>query len=202
MGLVAVSGPSLADLQFTEVPHEYRHRPTDRVIPGVTNTMRDAGLGFQGFAPQSALDRGNYTHEASVLIDENALDWSQVPEEWEGYCRAYERAVRERDFTPTNAEWRFWHPQFFYAGTLDRVGFKKGRRGGVELKTGSHRHVATQSGAYDRGWAFWNPTKLLEWWECWVLHGDGTYTPIELDVAEGFMDFAAVLRVSARKREP
>lgn len=198
---------SLDDVELIEPEHRYVHRPSGREVAGTTDTLRECGLGFAGFAPQSALDRGNVVHEATVLVDEDDLDWSSVPEEWHGYVRAWERYKRVTEFRPTHAEWRFWHPRFWFAGTADRFGFKKGRRGGVEIKTGSYRHVWAQCGAYDRGWSFWHPDKPLEWWECVVLNEDGTYRALELardlpSVDEGFQDFAACLRVLARRNDP
>lgn len=198
--------PTLDDIELIEPAHIYRRKSDRMILPGVTGTMREVGLGFTGFAPIEALNRGNFVHEGSVYVDDGSLDWGSVPLEWAGYLRAYERAKREREFTPTHAEWRFWHPQYGYAGTLDRIGLRRGRRGQVELKTGSIRHVWIQAAAYDRGFKFWFPNLAIEWSECWQLHENGTYSVYEFgrdtpSLDEGWNDFAACLRIVARRRD-
>lgn len=199
-GDLVVAGWGLGELTFDAVPHRYMVRW--RELDSVTKIMRACSLGFTGFAPEEALARGNYAHEASVLIDDDALDWSQVPERWAGYCRAYERAIRETRSRAAAAERRMYHPQFWYAGTLDRVVIREGRRIGVELKTGSTTDVSVQSAGYDRLWRFWWPNRPIAAWECWKLNEDGSYRIHELDVEEGWQDFASCLRIMARRRQP
>lgn len=193
----------LEDLLFNPVPHLYQHGPTGRNLPSVTTLMRENGIGFTGFAPQSALDRGNYTHEASVLIDEGDLDWSQVPIEWLGYSRAYERAMRELHAKPVAAEFRLYHPDFLYAGSGDRVVIRDGKRRGWEIKTGDFTDVSVQCAGYDRMWDFWFPDKPLDGWDCLKLNDDGTYRLIEnLDVKLGWRDFVSCLCLSTRRAWP
>lgn len=191
----------IEELEFEAVPHRYLVR--GREIPSVTHVMRELGLGFVGFAPQEALDRGNYVHEASVLIDEDALDWDAVPEKWRGYCESYRRTLLETRSRPFRAEWRFFHPSFGYAGTLDRVVLRDARFGLIEIKSGSTRHVHIQGGGYFEGWRYWNPTRELSFGECWRVQEDGSPAHlIPFDLGEGWADFAAALRVYRRKGDP
>lgn len=187
-------------IELLEPEHRYIHVPTSREIPGVTHTMRAHGIGFQGVAPQEALQRGSWVHAASVLIDEDDLDERSVPREWAGYLDAYRRAVRETGVRMLEAEWRFWVPEYGYAGTLDRIALRKARRGQIELKTGDTSDVDVQVAAYDRGWRRWNPERPCEWAECWKLNDDGTYRIVPIDIEAGWRIFAACLVVEERKR--
>lgn len=195
-------GWSLGDLDFQAAPHVYFHHGARRELPSVTKLMRENGIGFTGFAPQEALDRGTYTHEASVLIDSDELDWSQVPGEWRGYCEGYRRALRDSGARPIAAEGRLYHPQFWYAGTFDRVAMMHGERVGIELKTGSTTDVSVQAAGYDRMWSYWFPDKPIRRWECWKVNEDGTYRRIDLDVEDGWRSFVACLVLSARRAKP
>lgn len=192
----------LEDLLFNPVPHVYQHMPTGKDLRSVTTLMRENGIGFTGYAPQSALDRGNYVHEASVLVDADDLDWDQVPEEYAGYVRGYEKAMRETESRPAVSEFRMFEPNLWFAGTLDRIVIRKGRRIGIELKTGSTTDVSVQAAGYDHLWSFWFPEKPIEAWECLKVNDDGTYKLFELDVQGAWRDFVSCLCLSARRARP
>lgn len=194
----------LDELEFIPYPHTYIVR--GREIPSVTTLMRRYGLGFQGYAPQEALDRGNYVHEASVLIDEDDLEWSTVPEKWRGYLNGYV-AARRADGPGVKvvaAERRLWHPEFWYAGTLDRamIVIRDRVRMIRELKTGDATDVDAQVAAYAHSWNRWFPqTPVSEKaGECLRPNRGGGFERWDLDLEAGWRPFAACLVIEDRRR--
>lgn len=194
-------GHRLDELEFQPIPHAYFLR--GRELPSVTNLMRENGIGFQGFAPQEALDRGNFCHEASVLIDGNELDWSTVPQDWEGYCRAYERAIREQPVKVVAAERRLFDPGLGVAGTLDRTVIRNAMRMIREIKTGDASDVDVQIAAYARLWNLWFPNEPVnqDVGELLKLNDDGSYRLTDVNLRDGHQDFIACVRLSARRRK-
>lgn len=192
---------TLDELEFRAVPHEYYVR--DRELPSVTMLMRKYSLGFTGYAPEEALNRGTWVHEASVLIDDGDLDWSSVPEQWRGYCEAYQRAVHENPARTLTAEARLFHPVYWYAGTLDRAVLihRDGGWGIRELKTGSTEDVDAQVAAYRAMYEHWFPQRKIGFGECLKVNDDGSYRLWRLDLDEGWRVFAAILVIEERKRK-
>jgi hypothetical protein len=194
--------PRLDELEFYERDHRYIVR--GRQLPSVTQIMREVGLGFTGFAPQEALDRGTYCHDASVYIDTGDFWWTdpELPEQWRGYLLGYQELVRITRSTPIAAEWGFWHPLYGFAGRLDRVIIRDGRYGLVEIKTGSTRHVWIQGGGYRIGWDYWRPDAPLSFAECWKLNATGPADRFAIDLDLGAAEFSAALTVFRRRGEP
>lgn len=190
--------PRLDELEFEKVPHRYVVR--GRELGSVTHLLREHGLGFQGVAPQEALNRGQFVHECSVLLDEHDLDRGSVPEKWAGYLDAYELAVRELELRMVAAEWRSWHPDYLYAGTLDRVAIRKGKRLLFDLKTGDTSDVDAQVAGYERLWRYWRPKEPVAYGACLKVNEDGTYRWFDFDIEAGWRIFAACLVVEERKR--
>lgn len=189
---------TLADLEFHEGAHVYRWQ--GRELPSVTKIMRAHDLGFQGFAPQSALDRGNYCHEAFPLIAEGALEWSNVPEEYVGYCRAAERYLRETETRITDAEIRLVEPDLGYCGTPDAIALRRGVRFLVEVKTGDASDWDVQAAAYVRMWNRWFPTRTVVAAEGVKLNEDGTYRTETLNIGAAWNVFSACLVLEHRTR--
>lgn len=183
--------PTLAELEFHAGSHTYRWQ--GRELQSVTKIMRAHGLGFQGFAPQSALDRGNYVHEAFPLIAEGALDWPSVPEEYVGYCRAAEAYLRDTGTRVVRSEERLVEPELGYCGTLDFIGIRRARRLIGEVKTGDASDWAVQAAAYERMWRRWFPQLSVHFGEGVKLNEDGTWRSEPLDLASGWNAFAACL---------
>ncbi len=76
-----------ATLKFDEAKHEYSIG--DRVIPGVTNVIKAAGMmDFHGDATE-AMDRGRAVHMICQLHDEGKLDPKRVPGDLRGYLAAW-----------------------------------------------------------------------------------------------------------------
>jgi hypothetical protein len=185
---------SLDQLEFQRVPHVYLWR--GRELDSVTKIMRRHGLGFQGVAPQGALDRGIYVHEALPLIGE----WSAIPEDYAGYCHAAEAYLSQTETRITHSELPLVHPELGYCGTPDAVVLRKGRRGLIEAKTGDASDWDVQAAAYVRMWERWFPNLAIEFVEGVKLNDDGTYRTEDLDIGPGWNAFAACLVLESRTR--
>ena len=191
----------LEDLELIDPDHIYIHRPTAREVRATTKLLRAYGLGFQGVASVEALHRGAFVHECAHLWSANDLDESSIPEKWRGYVAAFIRAVAESGTKITTAEWRFYHPTAWWAGTLDAVGIRGTRRVLLEYKTGDATDVDAQCASYWKGWEYWNPEKPIDCAECWKLNEDGTYRVIPIDLAAGWRLFVSLLEIDNRLTE-
>ena len=187
---------SLEDLVLVEGPHVYVVGGSHE-LPSVTHLMRRVGLGFGGAAPQSALDRGRWVHDATTLIDEDDLDWISVPAEYEGYCRAWERVRREVPVEIVRSEWRSYHRAYGYAGTCDRIVQHDGVRQVLEIKTGDTTDWQVQAAAYAELDAHWRPgVPRAEIGLLVQLASDGTYRTAEASLADPWRTFVAVLQIA------
>lgn len=196
--LVKPGEATLADLEFHAGSHVYRWQ--GRELPSVTKIMRAHGLGFQGFAPQSALDRGNYVHECLPWIADGSLEWDAIPGEWVGYCRAFERYLAETETRLTDSEVRMVEPDYGYCGTPDGIALRRGRRLLIEAKTGDSTDWDVQAAAYERMWRRWFPTRPVHEAEGVKLNADGTYHREKLDIEAAWNVFAACLVLESRRR--
>lgn len=192
------------ELRFEEEPHRYTLIPSGRELPSVTRRMAENRLGFNPDGiPESILERassrGSYVHAGTVLIDQDDLDDGRVPEEYLGYFAAYRKALAETGFVPRVSELRLYSKSWWYAGSPDKVGMRRARRIGWEIKTGATDDVDVQAGGYDGLWREWFPWAEIDAWECLQLRRDGSYRLWELDVKNGLIDFHCCLRVSARR---
>lgn len=114
-----------------------------RVIPGVTEILKDAGIlkfGARGseLENNAAMSRGKAVHAACHYMDEDALDWSSVSDECVPYVMAYEKFRTDTGFVPTRIEERMVHETLVFAGTIDREGTwnQSKNRIVLEIKTG------------------------------------------------------------------
>lgn len=115
------------------------YRIDGRRVPSVTEVLKMGGwIDFSGVDPavlSRAAARGTFVHEASELIDEDDLDWSTVPREWEGYVRAYADFRQASDLEIVASEEIVRNEAYRYCGQLDRRGTLRGRPCIVDIKT-------------------------------------------------------------------
>lgn len=111
-------------------------------IPGVSDILEEGGLkhGWQGFS--QAQERGIKVHQACELLDLDDLDWASLgewPLEWRNLVKSWERFKADTGFVPELIEYQGYHPQFRFAGTLDRRGRFPGEAVStiLDLKTGA-----------------------------------------------------------------
>lgn len=126
-------------LTFEAATHTYRFGGL--VVPSVTQILKIAGLIDYSMIPadvlQVAAARGTAVHKACELYDQEDLDESSLTDEIRAYLDSYKLWLQHTGFQPALIESRVWHPQYQYAGTLDRTGvFPDGRLAVVDFKTG------------------------------------------------------------------
>jgi hypothetical protein len=125
-------------LTFDATTHTYRFE--GRVIPSVTQCLKTAGVIDYSMIPQDVLQRaairGTAVHKACELWDLDTLDESSLDAEVGAYLEGYKAFLRDTGFQPARIEERIFHPQYRYAGTLDRTGTLKGQLVLVDFKTG------------------------------------------------------------------
>ena len=194
-------------LQFDPITHTYTLR--GRRLESVTQVLEDVGISDFSMLPPStrneALRRGSVVHEAIALDIEDDLDDSSVPEDYMGYVLAARRFRAERQFEVELHEHRFYHPQFFYSGTLDAKGTavinSQRRKVILDWKSGvASSWVRYQLAAY----CGFFPSPGAELRICVEIHKDGTYRIFEFPAAEFRADFdvfLSALTVMRVKRE-
>lgn len=106
-----------------ELPaHVYRHE-NGSIVPGVTNTLRAAGILDFSMIPQDVLQkaahRGTAVHQAMHYYALGTLDSSTIDPELAGYVAAGIRFHEESDLTVAHAEQIVYHPVHHYAGMFD-----------------------------------------------------------------------------------
>lgn len=112
-------------------------------VLSVTEALSLSGWVRWDGVPWEVLDaaarRGTWVHEATVLMDEDDLDWDTVPEEWSGYLDAYRLFRMEADFVISHREAPLVHPVYRFAGTTDIAGTLNGQDAVIDIKTGDSR---------------------------------------------------------------
>jgi hypothetical protein len=127
-------------LRFEPVPHRYFLEPDGIELPSVTTVLKETRMIDYSMIPQDLLEaaakRGTTVHELLRLLDDGDLDWEVTDEEFKGYFTAYQQFCKDSRFTPHLVEHRVWHPQWLYAGTLDRTGTMGADLVCLDFKTG------------------------------------------------------------------
>lgn len=118
-------------LEFDEEAHEYKVEGVR--LPSVTEI-----LDYHKLIPQYPVGpyrtRGRMVHRATQLLDEGYE--IVVGEKIAGYVESYKLAMKAFRFQWTSCETRLWHPQLFYAGTIDRIGTIRGLPCIADIKSG------------------------------------------------------------------
>ncbi len=104
---------------FDEATHIYRLG--DRVLPSITQILKECGYVDDTYYTEEHRYRGQYVHWCVRLINENNLDWDDVHPEFRGYCDAYVKAVKELNIVPISFEEPLYHSVLHFAGTPDIV---------------------------------------------------------------------------------
>ncbi len=165
-------------LTFDEATHTYRH--DGRVIPGVTNTIKSAGMmDFHGDATE-ARERGRAVHMICELWDTSTLNTERVSDDLRGYLDAWIKFRTEANVS--HIEWcgdELASKTFTFAGRIDRlVSFRESPLEYIlDIKSGQqaswHR---IQTAAYELLRGVKNPIRY-----CVYLRKDGTFKLVEHD---------------------
>ena len=106
-----------------ELPaYVYRHA-NGSIVPGVTGTLRAAGILDFSMIPQDVLQaaahRGTAVHQAMHYFAKGTLDTSSLDPMIAGYVAAGIRFHEESDLTVAHAEQVCYNPTYHYAGMYD-----------------------------------------------------------------------------------
>ena len=124
--------------------------------------------------------RGQYVHKATELYDKNELDESTVDERITPYFNGYLKFRKDTGFEPIYIEQPLFHPQYFYAGKLDRIGPIHDHHVLIDLKSGAKVKVDELQGA-----AYWelcraNNIPIKKVFDLY-LRDDGNYSLVEIE---------------------
>lgn len=117
--------PDMSGLKFHPQDHRYilEQGSVNLQLPSVTQILQMISNeyydGIDYTTLMQAADRGTRVHEAIELIDQ--CGWIQGDEDIKGYLDAYCRWIM--DFRPeiVATEWRGYHRNLYYAGTVDKL---------------------------------------------------------------------------------
>ena len=130
-------------------------------LDSVTDILQELGVVDPTYYNETGKIRGGKVHLGTALLERpGGLDWESLKpiedalgEPITPYVRAYERYLRETGWKSQIIEKAYYHPDYLYAGTPDRIGrFPDDKLGSLlDLKTGKSVHPGTalQTGAYD-----------------------------------------------------
>ena len=170
--------------------HVYIDSDTDRVFPGVTSVIKDAGL--MGYMPGDEwyLERGTAVHEATALWDRGVLDEDSLDPQIAPFLASWKQYRADTGFAPKLIEEIFVDPIFGYAGTIDRDG--------LDIKSGSPaKWYVLQNAAY-----WHSPIVNKGPWQTVFLRENGSYKVVVYapqELYEAFQVFTAALTLNAWK---
>jgi len=176
-------------------PEEHRFTAEGRPVPSVTGVLKDLGFIDTRWYNDEARDRGTYVHAACTFIDEERLNWKKVPEQYQGYLKAY---IAWKDYTKfriQSNEVLVSNREFWYAGWVDKVGILWRHKTIIDLKTGGEADWhKLQSAAY--GLCF--PRKPQRY--TLYLKEDGKYSmKASHDDEVDYWDWRCIMRTYWRK---
>ena len=87
------------------------------------------------------LQRGTFIHKATEYLDRDELDLQTLDDRILPYFNAYVKFREDTRFAVTDIEYPLYHPEYFYAGKIDRLGFLNNRLVLVDLKSGTKAKV-------------------------------------------------------------
>jgi hypothetical protein len=171
-----------------------------RLLPSVTDILKEAGLLVYPGTNEYQKQRGSYVHKATELIDIGMLHWEGLDRALRPYCDGYVRFLGETGFEPLMTERSLYHPGLLYAGTIDRIGVLEGSRVIVDIKTGvPHPATEIQLAAYSE---LARPHVPVDRCLALYLRPDGSYSLVEArDEARSFNVFVAALSIVRWRRE-
>ena len=128
---------------FTFDPAAHVYRLGDTVLPSVTQILKCVGLLEYRGSNEYAMALGSAVHRACELWDNGTLDEERLEDSIRPYLDAYKRFIAESGFEPVLIEQQIYHPDYLYAGTIDRVGILNNKHVLLDIKSGSP-HPATE----------------------------------------------------------
>jgi len=192
-----MNAPTMSTLDFEPESHTYR--VDGRVLPSVTQVLKPVGFDYDTVPfhiLNHAAQRGTAVHLATEFYDDGDLDEESIDPEILPYVNAWRLFREESGFVVDRSEVRLYSKRHGYAGTVDAIGFIRGRRIMVEKKTTAQLHPSTaiQVSAYYRAYndsvpSAWRVRSACSVW----LRRDGTYRFDAYDPLDHWAAFLALL---------
>ena len=143
------------DASFRFDKHQHKYYVGDRELISVTTLLKAMGLSWypNNEAVRLKMELGTYVHQITEFYDKNRLGHPVkfYPEniykndairkengmhEAVPYFEAYKKFLKETECEVIEVEKRYYHPAWFYAGTIDRLVRLKGQLGILDIKSG------------------------------------------------------------------
>ncbi len=174
-----------------------------KVIPSVTDVLRDVGYVDPSWYTEEARRRGSCVHKAAELWETTGLDEESLEESHRPFFLAWKSFVQDTGWISTSVEEAVWSPIHGFAGQIDRRGFYREFRGIetlLSIKTGGlPKWCHLQEGGYIEALPV-----LRRNVEAVTLCSDGRWKKKEFKPAEidrGRRGFLAALTTSREMRE-
>lgn len=155
--------------------HQHKYYVGDRELISVTTLLKIMGLQWypDNEAVRLKMELGSYVHQITEYYDKNRLGYSVkfYPEniykndairkengmhEALPYFEAYKKFLQDTDCEIVEVETRYYHPAWWYAGTIDRLVRLNGQLAILDLKTGIPiPATALQIGGYAELYRHW-----------------------------------------------
>lgn len=157
-------------------------------LPRVTTILRATGLAgdlsmVPGAVLEAARDRGNAVHAAAEALVYGYFEPETVPPVAAPYVSALQKFLAESGFEPIAAEIQVVDLVWRFQGHPDLIGWLRGLRTVIDLKTGDDTGAAYQVAGYAQGWGAQHPTQPIQAGAVVHLRNDGTYRYDEVSLA-------------------
>lgn len=120
---------------FEPKGHLY-HTPDGMILDSVTTILKNA-LNMYQYGDNSRAIRGSAIHRMIELYDENNLDINSLSDDLKNMLEVYKKAKKELNFTSIQSEIRRYHPDYLFAGTIDKIVLLNNEYWLIDIKTGS-----------------------------------------------------------------
>jgi len=196
------------NLIYDDLNHQYSLELGGETPPvplmSVTQILRAADM--YGYPKTSVnvekMNYGTHVHKITEMYDMKTIDVPDLLDDDRFYLTAYKRFQEDFGFVPSLSETKFFHPVYFYAGTIDRYGAM--RDNGyviIDIKTGRpHPCSILQLAAY-REMLIVNGHPVRKAYAVY-LDSSGEYKAVEAPPGpEPFETFLSALRIVRWKKE-
>lgn len=104
---------------FNATKHQYS--VNGRPLPSVSRIIRTLGTDDFSHVQEIHLTLGKYRHQATEFDDRGTLDYAALDPSLRPYVDAWRKFKRDAQVVVLHAELALYHPELWYAGTIDRV---------------------------------------------------------------------------------
>ena len=147
------------------------------------------------------LTRGKYIHKATELYDRDELDEDRLDPQIRPYLEAYVKFKSDTGFLVRLIEHKLYHPQYLFAGRIDRTGILNGVEDLIDIKSGVKVDTDELQGA-----GYWelcraNNISIRKVFDLY-LHENGTYSLVEIKNPKSLLPvFLACLKITQWKEK-